>query len=59
MKWYALYIDGELAYMKKNYGTPSVRDFSIGELPNTNYKIVRLATSGVGTVLGSIPIYRK
>ena len=39
MKWYALYIDGELRYVRQWYGTPTVRDFGIGEMVGATYVI--------------------
>ena len=39
IKWYGLYIDGELQNIRKWYGRPSVRDFGVGELPSATYEI--------------------
>lgn len=59
MEWYALYIDGELKYIRQWFGKPQIRDFGVGEMYQGKYEIVQLATIGVGDTLGAIPMYRK
>jgi hypothetical protein len=42
MEWFALYRDGELLGVRQWYGTPTVRDFGVGELVGAEYKIVEI-----------------
>lgn len=45
MKWYALYADGKLRSVKEWYGTPTVRDFGVGEIPSSEYQIIEVVVS--------------
>ena len=45
MKWFALYRDGELLKVRQWYGTPTVRDFDVGELVGAKYEIDEIPDS--------------
>lgn len=51
MKWYGLYIDGELQYVIKRFSTPKVRDFGVAETYLNTYKIQEILNTDITLVI--------